>query len=265
MRIGLAVGFLDGVLAFFLFFLFMNKEGGEEMTRETIHVGVKISLPVMVSYVALGLACGIVLFDAGFGLTGIALMSALVYAGAAQFLAASMVAMGASFPSIVLMVFFLGLRHILMSASISSFLKEKSLGFMALFGHTLSDESYGLNYSRFLEGNWSPDEAMVVGIANYVTWIVSTVIGGVIGSQLTINTVIMNYALIAMFICMMVQQFISKEHIIAGVASIGITVILMAVLKHNIALVISTLLASFFGYSLEVRKRNLGKGRENVE
>ena len=234
------------------------------MTKDTIQSGVKVSLPVMVSYVVLGIACGIVLFDAGFNIIEIALMSGLVYAGAAQFLAASMVAMGASVPSIVIMVFFLGLRHILMSASISRFLKEKSLLYMLVFGHTLSDESYGLNYSRFLEGYWTPDEAMVVGLSNYLTWGLSTVVGGIIGSQLTINTVIMNYALIAMFICMMVQQFISTEHMIAGIASVVLTVILMVILNHNIALVIASIVASFFGYTLEVRKRNLGKGKEHV-
>ena len=135
---------------------------------------------------------------------------------------------------------------------------------MLVFGHTLSDESYGLNYSRFLEGDWTPDEAMVVGLSNYLTWGLSTVVGGIIRSQLTINTVIMNYALIAMFICMMVQQFMSTEHMIAGIASVVLTVILMVILNHNIALVIASIVASFFGYSLEVRKRNLGKGKEHV-
>lgn len=234
------------------------------MSREIIQSGVKVSFPVMVSYVVLGIACGMVLFDAGFNIIEIGLMSSLVYAGAAQFLAASMVAMGASFPSIIIMVFFLGLRHILMSASISSFLKEKSLPYMLLFGHTLSDESYGLNYSLFLKGDWSPDEAMVVGVSNFLTWVLSTIVGGLIGSQISINTVIMNYALIAMFICMMVQQFISTEHMIAGIASIVITVILKVILKHNIALVISSIIASFIGYALEVRKRDLGKGTEHV-
>ncbi|WP_225743225.1 AzlC family ABC transporter permease [Marinilactibacillus sp. Marseille-P9653] len=229
----------------------------------------KASAPIMITYVALGMACGIVLYDAGISILGISFMSVLVYAGAGQFLAASMLVLGASIPSVIVMVFFLNLRHILMSASMSTYVKERSLGFIALFSHVLTDESYGINYTKFREGNWSPEEAMVTSIANYSTWVISTIIGGVIGSQIQVNTIIMNYALIAMFLYMMVQQFVSKEHLIAGISSIVLTVILTIVLKHNIALVIATVIASFIGYYLEVRKNRHTKpdikGSEAIE
>lgn len=211
----------------------------------------KASMPIMASYIALGLACGIVLYDAGFSVLAIFLMSLLVYAGAAQFLAGSMVALGAAVPSVILMVFFLNLRHILMSASISTYVKSKSLGFLGLFGHTLSDETFGINYSRFQKDDWTANEAMVTSLFNYFAWTMSTVLGGIIGSQFAINTLIMNYALIAMFICMMVMQFVSNTHIIVGSVSVVLSVVLTVVLQHNIALVIATVLASFVGYYLE--------------
>ncbi len=234
------------------------------MNRETIVSGVKASSPIMVSYIALGIACGIVLYDAGFSVVQIFLMSLFVYAGAAQFLAASMVVLGASFPSIILMVFFLNLRHVLMSASISGFVKNRSLRFLGLFGHTLSDETFGINYSKFQLGNWTPKEALVTSVSNYGTWVLSTMLGGVIGSQIPINTLIMNYALIAMFLCMMVLQFVSKPHIIAAAVSIIFTVILTIVLQHNIALVIATVLASFAGYYVETREHRRKGGREHA-
>lgn len=224
------------------------------MKIETIKSGVKISSPVIISYIALGIACGVVLYDAGMNVLGIGIMSLLVYAGAAQFLAASMIVLGASIPSVIIMVFFLNLRHVLMSASLSSFVKERSFGFISLFSHVLTDESYGLNYTKFREGDWSTDEAMVMSLSTYGTWVVSTIIGGAIGSQFQVNTVIMNYALIAMFSCMLVLQFISREHLIAGIVSAGTTVLLMVLFKHNISLVIATVFASFVGYYLEVRK-----------
>ncbi|MCC5896179.1 MAG: AzlC family ABC transporter permease [Alkalibacterium sp.] len=228
------------------------------MNRETVASGIKASSPIMVSYIALGIACGIVLYDAGFSVSHIFIMSVLVYAGAAQFLAASMVVLGASFPSIIVMVFFLNLRHILMSASISGFVKNRSLKFLSLFGHTLSDETFGINYSKFQEGWWTPSEALVTGVSNYGTWALSTAVGGMIGSQIPINTMIMNYALIAMFLCMMVLQFVSKPHIAAAGVSIILTVALTIVLQHNIALVIATVIASFVGYyvdSIENRRK----------
>lgn len=221
------------------------------MQKETVINGMTASLPIIVSYIALGIACGIVLFDAGFSLMGIFWMSLFTYAGAAQFLTASMVTMGATFPSIIVMVFFLNLRHVLMSASLSPYVKNKSFGFIGFFSHLMSDESFGINYSRFKGGHWSTDEALVMSVSNFTTWVISTVIGGAIGSQIPINTVIMNYALIAMFLCMMVQQFVSRAHLIAGVTAVIATVVLKLVFQHNIALVFATVIASFVGYFLE--------------
>lgn len=233
------------------------------MTKDTIKNGVKASTPVMASYAALGMACGIVLNDAGFGLIGIFLMSLLVYSGAAQFLSASMIVMGATNPAIVLTVFFLNLRHILMAASISGYVKEKSVAFLTLFSQTLSDESYGVNYSRFREGGWTANEALILSLSNYSTWVMSTVAGGWIGSQFTINTLIMNYALIAMFICMMVNQFVSKEYVITAAVAVISTVLLTILLQHNIALVIAALIASCIGYALERKKEMKKRGTEN--
>lgn len=233
------------------------------MEKETIKNGVKASTPVMASYVALGMACGVVLEDAGFSLAAIAAMSLLVYSGAAQFLSASMIVMGATNPAIVLTVFFLNLRHVLMSASISEYVKKKSLGFLALFSQTLTDESFGVNYTKFREDGWTANEALVLNLSNYSTWAISTVVGGWIGSQLTINTLIMNYALIAMFVCMMVNQFVSREYIVTAVVAVVLTVMLTILLQHNIALVIAALIASCVGYALE-RKKEMEKGvKEN--
>ncbi|WP_423190018.1 AzlC family ABC transporter permease [Alkalibacterium sp. f15] len=228
------------------------------MKNESVLSGMKASMPIMVSYLALGLACGIVLYDAGFNVLAIFLMSSLVYAGAAQFLAGSMVALGATVPSIILMVFFLNLRHILMSASISKYVKRKPLSYLSVFSHTLSDESFGINYSKFQKDDWTTNEALVTNLFNYSAWVVSTVLGGVIGSQVSIDTLIMNYALIAMFLCMMVLQFVSKEHIIAGIVAVVLSVLFTLLLKHNIALVLATIIASFVGYYLE--KRTVVKG-----
>ncbi|SLC92476.1 Uncharacterised protein [Mycobacteroides abscessus subsp. abscessus] len=53
------------------------------------------------------------------------------------------------------------------------------------------------------------------------------------------NTVIMNYVLIAMFTCMLVNQFVSKIFVFVGLLSGVLAVILMMVLQHNISLVIN--------------------------
>ena len=224
--------------------------------------GFKKIYPVMISYVPLGLACGMLLYDAGVGVVGIFLMSMLVFAGAGQFMAASMLSAGATMPSIIIMTFFLNLRHLLMSSSIAPFFKKRSVPFLMLFSHTLADEAYAINYNQFqTDKEWKPEEALTTNLLAYSSWVGSTVVGGYIGSSFSMNPVIMNYVLIAMFTCMLVNQFVSKIFVIVGLLSGVLAVILMMVLQHNISLVIAAVLASFVGYLLD-EEREKKRDRE---
>lgn len=217
--------------------------------------GLKKIYPVMISYVPLGLACGMLLYDVGLNLFEIFLMSALVFAGAGQFMAASMITAGATVPSIILMTFFLNLRHLLMSSSIAGFFKKRSIPFLTLVGHTLADEGYAINYTQFQTNeDWNPEKALFADLLAYISWITSTVAGGYIGSTIEFNPVIMNYVLIAMFVCMLVNQFVSKIFVIVGITSGILSVLLMVLLQHNISLVIAAVIASFVGYLLDEQR-----------
>lgn len=233
------------------------------MEKEAWSKGFKIVFPVMLSYVPLGMACGMLLYEAGISVFGIGLMSILVFAGAGQFMAASMLTAGATIPSIIIMTFFLNLRHLLMSSSIAPFFKKKSVPFLMLYSHTLADESYALNYTQFrTDKEWSTDSALTTNLLAYSSWVLSTILGGYIGSAFAFNATIMNYVLIAMFICMLVSQFVSRIFVIVGLVAGVLSVLLMVLLNHNISLVIAAIIASFVGYVLDERreKKQAAKG-----
>lgn len=223
------------------------------MKRQDWQDGFKIIFPVMLGYIPLGLACGMLLYDSGFNIMAIFLMSLLVYAGAAQFMAASMVVMGATAPTIIIMVFFLNLRHLLMGSSLSKFFKESSIPLILLFSHSLGDEAYAINYNQFQNHKWTQYQALATNLWAYLTWGMSTVVGGWIGSALTIDVTIMNYVLIAMFIALLMSQFVSKLFIFVGLLAGILSVILMELLHHNIALVIAAILASLVGYLIDTQ------------
>lgn len=230
--------------------------------------GIKKMTPVLISYIPLGLAGGMVLSEAGFTPIGIFFMSLLVFAGAAQFMAASMVAAGASVFSVVFMTFFLNLRHLLLSSSISTYLKGKKTPFLLLFSHTLADEAYAINYTEFSKkSEWTAEEALAANLSGFSTWVLSTTVGGIVGSFIPIDTILINYVLIAMFICMMVMQWVSSIHLVVSLVTGVVAVVLMEVLKHNIALVFATLIGSRIGFFLEkhlTSKQPLHAGKERV-
>lgn len=221
------------------------------MKKEVWLDSFKVVYPVTLGFIPLGIACGMVLYDAGFSPLGIGLMSFLVYAGASQFMVASMLVMGATVPAMIIMTFFLNLRHVLMSSSMSTYFKKSSVPFLLIFTHSLADESYAVNYNQFLNHKWDQKHAMATTFIPYVTWGLSTIVGGIVGSQLTVNTTIMNYVLVAMFICLLVMQFVSPLFIFVGCLSGILSVILMILLKHNIALVLGALIASIIGFLVD--------------
>lgn len=222
------------------------------MNKEIWRDSLKAIYPVMISYFLLGIACGMLLYEAGFGLIAILLMSVFVFGGSAQFMVASMVPLGAAVPSIVLMAFFLNLRNMLLTSSISPYIKETSIPYLVLFSHTVGDESYAINYNEFQKNKqWDTKRAMGSNLLAFITWALSTILGGAIGSSLALNSVVMNYLLISMFVFMLVNQFVSKRFVFVGLLSGGLAVLLTIVLHNNMAIVLAAVLASCIGYLVE--------------
>lgn len=211
---------------------------------------------VAISYIPLGLACGIALQRVGFTPVGIFLTSLLAFTGAGQFMASSMIATGSSTLSIVILNLFLSLRMSLMTSSLSQYLRGKSTLFLALFGQSTADETYGINIYEF-ESNpdWNQNKALYANVIAYLTWVMSTWMGGMIGGVVTIPTTVINFMMTAMFISLVIGHYISKSLIIAGVTSGVIAIVLKLIFQNNIALVFAAMIGSFIGYALDNRTK----------
>ena len=211
---------------------------------------------VAMSYVPLGIACGIALQRIGMTPAGILTMSLLAFTGAGQFMTSSMIAAGASALSIITLNLFLSLRMALMTSSLSQYVRGRSKGFLALFGQTTADETYGVNINQF-ENNpeWSQNKALYSNLIAYLTWVMSTWVGGMIGGAVAIPTTIINYLMTAMFISLMVGNLVSKTFIIAGLTSGILAIILKILFQNNLALVFAAVIGSFIGYALDNRSK----------
>ena len=94
-------------------------------TRKTEFVrGVRDTLPLILGAIPFGLIFGAVAITSGMSGWAAATMSALVYAGASQFVATGLVAAGAGIAVIILTTFVVNLRHALYSASLGPFVRS---------------------------------------------------------------------------------------------------------------------------------------------
>lgn len=89
--------------------------------------GAKAAVPVILGYIPVGIAYGIMARNAGLGWVQTMAFSLFVYTGAGQMASAGMIAMQISFAIIVLTVSIMNLRHIIMSTVVMERLKALPL------------------------------------------------------------------------------------------------------------------------------------------
>lgn len=162
--------------------------------------------PIMLGYVAIGLPCGILCQSIGLNALQVFLFSALFYSGAGQFMIPNLFLAGISSASIIASVSLVNTRQMLYAASLAPHCSAASKALAFLFAATVTDESYGVSIARFEEGNWSVGRALAVNLFSQSAWIVSSVIGVLLGSLVHIPLAIASFAMTSIFICLLCTQ-----------------------------------------------------------
>lgn len=170
--------------------------------------GMRDSLPVVLGYLAIGMAFGVVGRTAGLSILEVFLLSVILYAGSAQFIFASMVASAAAPLAVVLTIFLVNIRHSLYSAALSPYLREQPLWKNALIGAELTDETFALATSHLVKGR-TADPAWLFGInlTSQVSWVAATTLGALLGQAVSnLSALGLDFALAAMFAALLVLQ-----------------------------------------------------------
>ena len=217
----------------------------------TFKEGLSAGWPICLGYLPIGMAFGVLAQKAGLTPLQIGLMSILVFAGSSQFIAVSMLTGGASAPAIIATTFVVNLRHLLMSSALAVYLRAAHRGLLALYAYGVTDESFAVNLPRFNAGTWSLSRALVVNHAANLTWFISTVAGGIGGRFIPAGTLGIDYALIAMFICLLIYQMRRRIHLltaaIAGLTAVGLAL----AIPGNTYIVLASILAATAGVVIQ--------------
>lgn len=216
--------------------------------------GMAAAWPICFGYAPLGLAFGVLARKAGLTPWEIGLMSILVYAGSAQFIAVSMIESGAQAIPIILTTFTVNLRHLLMSSSLAVHLQRLGRGRLSLFAYGVTDESFALNTARFRGRDWDWRRALVLNHTSNCAWIASTVAGGYGGQFIPAGAFGIDYALPAMFICLLVMQIRDGLHVAVALLSGLLAVVLSLLFSGNAYIVAAAVTAATAGVFLRRRR-----------
>ncbi len=109
--------------------------------------------PVTVGMIPFGMVCGVGAVSAGASPVAALAMSMIMFSGAAQIIAAQLLAAGAPFAVIVLSCFVVSLRFLMYSAALAPYLKPVDHRWRELTAFLLTDQSFASTIGRFREGS----------------------------------------------------------------------------------------------------------------
>lgn len=152
---------------------------------------------VMLGIAVLGLGLGIILNAHGLPIWTAPMLSALVFAGSVEFLMVGMVSAGTPLASIALTVFLVNARHLVYGLS---YPLHSVKGFWAktLAIHTLCDEAFALN-SGPDRNERSGARILWVNVLIYVSWILSVILGYVLGASFLSDLKGVDFVMVAIF------------------------------------------------------------------
>lgn len=166
-------------------------------SQHDFRLAVADSSVVMLGIAVLGLGLGIILNAHGLPIWTAPLLSALVFAGSVEFLMVGMISGGASVASIALTVFLVNARHLVYGLSYPLH-SVKGFWAKALAIHTLCDEAFALN-SGPDRNERSGARILWVNTLIYVSWILSVVLGYVLGASFLNDLKGVDFVMVAIF------------------------------------------------------------------
>jgi 4-azaleucine resistance transporter AzlC len=217
--------------------------------------GARDSISILIGVFPVGIAFGIAAREHGFSLFEASLMSLIVFAGASQFIGIAMIASGAAIVEVAITTFFVNLRHLVMAASLSAYLRDAGKGFLSLLAFQLTDESFGLSVTRFARGEADRWYLLAVNLAMYSCWNVATLAGHLMGELLPeIVRSAMAFALYGVFIALLVLACRRRIAVVVALFSAALSV---ALYQGNVStgnIIVVCLAGATLGLGLELWK-----------
>ncbi len=179
----------------------------------TFRYAIKVTLPVMAGFLFLGIAYGILMSEAGFSPWWSFFVSLFVYAGSLQFALVTFLAGGTPLLTVALMSLFINARHMFYGLSFVDDFKAFPWWARGYFVFSLSDETYSLLYAEKQKTDFPQKRAwLMIAVLNHFYWILGSLIGGLIGKGFTLDFTGIDFAMTALFVVILVEQF-QKSHL----------------------------------------------------
>lgn len=217
--------------------------------------GVKAELPLLVGVIPFGMIYGVLALSAGIPPVAAQAMSAIVFAGSSQFVAAQL--FGAAAPGLVIIMTagVVNLRHALYSASVAPFVRLLHPIWKWLLAYLLTDEAYAIAITHYdqEDSHSQPGNKhwyfLGAGLALWSSWQLSTALGIFLGAQVP-ESWSLDFTLALTFIALVVPG-LKDRPVILSAFSAGVCAVLLAGLPYKLGLLAAALVGITIGVIFE--------------
>ncbi|WP_342764256.1 AzlC family ABC transporter permease [uncultured Methanobrevibacter sp.] len=207
--------------------------------------GAKKGIPITFGYVPMGIGYAAIAIKAGMTPLETISMSFLVYAGAGQIIAASMVLSGATAMAIILTNFVVNLRYFVMSTCVLNQIEDSNVGLNILAAHVTVDESFAMFSLSEDSSIWT---YLGIAITAWLSWCFGAGIGVVLLDLLpVIVTNSFNISLYALFVAILTPAVKENKQIALLVLITAVLNVVLGQFLGNWSLIVATLIGAAAG------------------
>lgn len=229
----------------------------EKVKNSQFRLGLQDGLSIAIGYAPIALTYGLLAKTAGLSLLETVLMSLIVFAGASQYMALSMFALGTGAVEVIMTTFIVNIRHFLMSASLNEKVEKEVSWKKAIYAFGITDETFSVAATK--AGTVSTGYLFGIISLAYGSWVVFSGIGYGIGASLPqVLQESMAIALYAMFIGLLVpsmKKSVKVAYLAILAAAFNSVFVFGNVMGKGWAIVAATLLSSVLIEAVETVKK----------
>ena len=203
-----------------------------KISKEICKLAFVKSLPIMCSYLFVGIAYGIMMEESGFSWYVALLLSLTVYTVAFQFVLITFLSTGASLLTIAVTALLMNSRQTFYSLT---FLKDfKRMGKRKLYMiHSLTDETYAVDCTLDLPRKEKEDTMFLVAVLSHCYWMAATVMGAVLGQLIPFELEGIDFCMTALFVIIFMDQWKKASSHVPALAGLSCGIVCLLVFGQS--------------------------------
>ncbi len=201
-----------------------------KVKRKEISYAFYQTIPVLLGYIFLGFAFGLMLQDKGYNWIWALATSLFVYAGSMQFVLVTLFTGAAGLLHTIVMTLFINGRHIFYGLSFLEKYRKMGNAYPYMI-FSLTDETYSVLCNlKVPEGMNEKKVSFWISLLDQSYWVAGSVLGGLVGQIFSFDTAGIDFSMTALFVVIVVNQWMENKNHFSTLTGFMTALLALAVL-----------------------------------